>query len=156
MARRTKRYSIRGESILIYENDSKQFALMMKVTWQSYGRNGADRETLRYWFDKLIAHDFETVSHAFDEWIKSQKDLPTVSDIIKLCQHKVTIYARLPSPLAHESNERHAAEVVAYVAKNIKPERDYKAWAKKIIANPKNYPDISFRLATEALAAKTT
>jgi hypothetical protein len=139
---------------LIYENDSKQFALMMKVTWQSYGRNGLEREALRYWFDKLIGYDFTEVSNAFDQWIKTQKELPTVSEILKLCQHKVTIHARIASPLAVESNKHHADNVVAYVAKNIKPERDKRAWARKILDNPKNYPDVSFKLATEALNLK--
>jgi hypothetical protein len=139
---------------LIYENDSKQFALMMKITWQSYGRNGLERETLRYWFDKLIKHEFNVVSNAFDEWIKSQKDLPTVSDVLKLCQHKVTIHARIASPLAIESNKHHADEIIAYVAKNIKPESDKRAWARKILDNPKNYPDVSFKMATEALNLK--
>lgn len=139
---------------MIYEADSKQFALMMKVTWQSYGRNGVERETLRYWFDKLIAHEFSVVSNAFDEWIKSQKDLPTVSDIIKLCQHKVTIHARLPSPLAKEANQQYAKEVIDFVAAQPKKQRDFKAWAHKIINSPNVYPDISLRLAREALNEK--
>jgi len=137
---------------LIYETDRDKFALMMKVTWQSYGRNGLDREALRYWFDKLSKHDFIDVSNAFDEWIKSQKDLPTVSDILKLCQHRVTIYARLPSPLSKQANQGYAKEVVEFVAKQPKQTRDYRAWARKIITNPSAYPDISLKLAREALA----
>lgn len=143
----------RRETILNYDDDAKQFAMMMKITWQSYGRNGLEKETMRYWYDKLSAYEFNAVSHAFDEWLKSQKDLPTVNEIIKLCQHKVTIYARIASPLALESNKRHADNVIAYVAKNIKPERDYRAWARKILASPKNYPDISIQYAKEALNA---
>ena len=127
---------------------------MMKVTWQSFGRNNLDKDTMRYWFDKLSKHEFLAVENAFDEWIKSQKELPTVSDILKLCQHKVSIHARLPSPLAKEDSRQHSAEVMDYVAKNIKPKRDYRAWARKIIANPKAYPDISFKIATEAINAK--
>lgn len=138
---------------MTYDDDSKQFALMMKITWQSYGRNALERETLRYWYDKLVAYDFDVVSNAFDQWIKSQDKLPTVNEIVKLCKPKVTIYARLPSPLAVESNKQHAAEVTAYIKENIKPQKDFKAWARKIIANPKKYPDISFKLATEALSA---
>lgn len=138
---------------MIYENDSKQFALMMKVTWQSYGRNGVDRDTLRYWFDKLVAHEFKDVSNAFDEWIKSQKELPAVSEIIKLCQHKVVIHARLPSPLAIESNKRHADEVVAYVAKNIKPVVDKKQWARDLISGKKisKNPEVALPIARAAL-----
>lgn len=140
---------------MIYEQDAKNFALMMKVTWQSYGRNGLEKDALRYWFDKLSKHEFIKVSNAFDEWLKSQKELPTVSDILKLCQHKVTIHARLPSPLSKQANQEYAKEVVEFVAKQPKVTRDYKAWARKILANPKNHIDIAVRYAHEALAAKT-
>jgi len=33
------------------------------------------------------------------------------------------------------------------------PSYDYKGWAKKIVANPKNYPAMSLKLAREALGA---
>lgn len=136
---------------MIYEQDRNSFATMMKVTWQSYGRNNLDRETMRYWFDKLFNYELFEVEKAFDEWLKSQKELPTVSDILKLCQHKVTIHARLPSPLSKQANAEHAHEVVEYVKENIKPKRDMREWARKIIASPKNYPDIAVRFAKEAL-----
>lgn len=136
---------------MIYEQDRKSFATVMKVTWQSYGRNNLERDTLRYWFDKLTKYELIEVERAFDEWLKSQKELPTVSDILKLCQHKVTIHARLPSPLSKQANAEHAKEVVDYVKDQIKPKRDMKAWAKKILGSPKNYPDISIRFAKQAL-----
>lgn len=138
-----------------YDTDAKQFAVMMKITWQSYGRNGLDKETMRYWFDKLYDYEFNAVSHAFDEWLKSQKDLPTVNEIIKLCQHKVTIYARLPSPLSIADNKRHADEVVAFVENNIKPAQDKKQWARDLVSGKKVsnwYKAVDF--AKEALNAK--
>jgi hypothetical protein len=137
---------------LNYENDRDQFALMMKVTWQSYGRNGLERETMRYWFDKLINYEFDEVSKAFDLWIKSQKELPTVSDILKLCQHKVTIHARLPSPLSQESNQAHAKEVVQYVAEHIKAPIDRRQWARDLVSGKKisNW-DGAINFAKEAL-----
>jgi hypothetical protein len=137
---------------LNYENDRDQFALMMKVTWQSYGRNGLERETMRYWFDKLINYEFDEVSKAFDLWIKSQKELPTVSDILKLCQHKVTIHARLPSPLSQESNQAHAKEVVQYVAEHIKAPIDRRQWARDLVSGKKKSNwDNAINFAKEAL-----
>ncbi len=129
---------------------------MMKITWQSYGRNGLDKETLRYWFDKLSAYDFDKVSYAFDEWLKSQKDLPTVTDILKLCQHKVTIFARLPSPLTKADNKRHADEVVKYVAEHIQPMKDKKQWARDLISGKKisDNPEKAIPMAKAALEAK--
>lgn len=134
------------------ENDKKEFAMMMRITWQSYGRNHPDKETMRFWFEKLSEHDIMTVGKAFDEWIDTMaKDLPSYKNIKDLCKPKPTIFARLPSPLAIAENHRHAVEVKQAVEQMTKPKRDMKAWAKKIIANPRNYHDISFKLAKEAL-----
>ncbi|MES2636658.1 MAG: hypothetical protein V4605_04975 [Pseudomonadota bacterium] len=138
-----------------YETDRKAFATMMKVTWQSYGRSNLDADTMRYWFDKLIDQDMPAVERAFDEWLKSQKELPTINEILKLCQHKVTIHSRLPSPLSKQANQEYAKEVLDFVAAQPKAKRDYKGWARKIIANPKDHIDIAVRFAQEALAAKT-
>jgi hypothetical protein len=139
---------------LIYETDAKSFASMMKVTWQSCGRNHPDKDTMSYWFNKLSSYDLAAVEKAFDTWLTSQSELPTINEIIKLCQHKVTIHARIASPLAIQDNKRHINEVQTYIAENIKPTKDMRAWAQKILANPKNYPDISFKIATEAINAK--
>jgi len=71
--------------------------------------------------------------------------MPTVKDILDACKPKPTIFARLPSPLAIAENHRHAAEVKSSIEKMTKGKRDMKYWAHKIIANPKNYPDISLK-----------
>jgi hypothetical protein len=124
----------------------------MNVTWQSYRRNHPDKDTKAFWFGKLDKFDLTTVETAFDKWISSQGDLPVINEIIKLCQPQVTIFARLPSPLAIAENKRHAEEVVQAVNEMVKPKKkDYKDWAKRIIANPSAYPDTSFKLAQEAL-----
>ena len=126
---------------------------MMRVTWQTYGRKEIEKETMRYWFDKLIAYDFEVVTIAFDNWIKNQRELPTVKDITDLCKPKVTIHARLPSPLAKESNKQHMEELKEAVKKMSNPRADkYTAWIFRILDNPKNYPDTSFKYATQAKA----
>ena len=134
-----------------YDTDAKLFASMMKITWQSCGRTNLDKQTMAYWFNKLINYDFPEVEKAFDTWLINQTELPTINDIIKLCRHKVTIFARLPSPLAQADNRRHAKEVIDFVSKNIKPQTDMQNWARKIIANPSYYPDISLKYAREAL-----
>ena len=125
----------------------------MRVTWQTYGRKEIEKETMRYWFDKLIAYDFDVVTIAFDNWIKNQRELPTVKDIFDLCKPKVTIHARLPSPLAIESNKQHAIELKEAVKEMVKPARDkHTAWIFQILENPKKYSDISFKYATQAKA----
>lgn len=126
----------------------------MKITWQSCGRTQIEKPMMAYWFNKLDAYNFDEVEKAFDYWLKSQSELPTISDILKLCQHKVTIFAKLPSPIAKADNKRHADELVEFVAKNVKPQKDYRAWIKPILANPKLFPDVSLKLAKEAMSAK--
>ena len=119
--------------------------------WQSFGRNAPDGRTMHAWFNSLKKYELNEVTEAFDTWLKNQIQLATIAEILKLCRPKVTIYARIASPLAVESNKQHAADITAYVKENIKPQRDYRAWARKIINYPKNYYDISFKLAKEAL-----
>lgn len=133
------------------DSNKKDFALMMRVTWANYGRNEPDKDTMRYWFGKLEAHDFNLVTKAFDDWIDTSRELPTIKDIQNACKPKPTIFARLPSPLAIAENHRHAVEVKQAVEKMVSGKRDMKAWAHKIIKNPKAYPDISLRFAKEAL-----
>ena len=135
------------------DNDKKEFALMMKIVCSSFSHREFDKDTLRYWFSKLNEYDLKTVSGAFDAWVDSSKHFPTVKDIIELCKPKPTIFARLPSPLAKAENHRHAMEVKEAVEKMTQPKRDMKAWARKIIANPSAYPEISLRYAREALGA---
>ena len=55
--------------IKMTDNDKKDFALMMRVTWANYGRNEPDKDTMRYWYSKLDKHDFNVVTKAFDDWI---------------------------------------------------------------------------------------
>lgn len=137
------------------DDDKKDFALMIRVTWQSYGRNPPDRETMKFWFEKLSDHSVKVVGNAFDKWIDANADdLPSFKNIADLCKTSPTIFARLPSPLAIADTKRHVEELVEYVAEHVKPTTEYRAWAKKIIANPKNYPDISLRIAKEAMGLK--
>lgn len=140
-----------------YELDRNAFATVMAVTWQSFGRNRPERETMRYWFDKLAAHDLSVVSHAFDEWLKTQKELPTVADITSLCRPAAQIYTAIEHKPDVEANRQHSHEVVEYVRDNMKPQTDHKAWARRILDNKLNpntgrpWAEISIRFAKEAL-----
>lgn len=141
------------------EADKKEFKRMINAVMAIYYKPELTQDALRVWWSKLDKYDFSVVASAFDKYIDMPKQNgysspPEPSDIIGLCQHKITIHARLPSPLAIADNKRHSAEVVNYIAKNIKPKRDYRAWAHKIIENPSRYPDISFKIAKEALNAR--
>jgi hypothetical protein len=137
------------------ESNKNEFAMMMRVTWQNYGRNAPDKELMAHWFSKLSDHGILVVGKAFDGWIDSQSDdLPSLKNISDMCKPAPTIFARLPSPLAKAENKRHADDVVKFVADHMKVPSDKKDWARKIKANPKNYPDISLRYANEALISE--
>jgi hypothetical protein len=136
---------------LIDPKDKTGFASIIKATWQSFGRNVPDKETMAYWFSKLQQYELEEVGLAFDAWLLSQTELPTINEILKLCKPKVTIFARLPSPLAKEANKKNAEKFIEQAANFGRHRKDMRAWAKKIMGAPKQYPDISQKFAKEAL-----
>lgn len=138
------------------DTDKKNFVTMMNIVQSNYGRKPLDKDALRYWFGKLEKYSIEDVSKAFDKWIDSQDDLPTVHNILQLMRPQVTIHQRLSSPLRIEDNKKHVAELKEGIEKMAAPRRDMKAWAKKILDNPSNYPDISVRFAKEALYVTDT
>jgi len=138
------------------DTDKKNFVTMMNIVQSNYGRKPLDKDALRYWFGKLEKYSIEDVSKAFDKWIDSQDDLPTVHNILQLMRPQVTIHQRLASPLRIEDNKKHVAELKEGIEKMAAPRRDMKAWAKKILDNPSNYPDISVRFAKEALYVTDT
>ncbi len=61
-----------------------------------------------------------------------------------------TDYKALPKPIMSEEKVN---EIHEKLSEFTSPKRDMKAWAKKILDNPKAYPDISVRFAKEALNA---
>lgn len=130
------------------DTDKKDFASIMRVTWQTFGRNEPDKETMRYWFSKLESNDLKQVGNAFDYWIIHSKQLPTVKDILELLKPKQQDYKALPKPKMTEDQLNQIHDKLSAFTSN---KRDMKAWAKKIIDNPSMYPDISLRFAKEAL-----
>ncbi len=133
----------------------KKFWLMINVAMELTNHPPLTKEAIITWWHMLSEYDYDKVEKALDDWVKTMSKPPTPNDIKQLCQHKVTIYARLPSPLAKEDNKRHADEVVQYVAKNVKKEHDKRAWAKRIISGEfKSNWGGAVDFAKVALAAK--
>lgn len=127
---------------------------MINVAMELTNHPPLTKEAIVTWWHMLSKYDYEQVEKAVDSWCKTMSKPPAPNDILQLCQHKVTIHARLPSPLSQKANQEYAKEVVDFVAAQPKQKKDMRDWARKIIANPKAYPDISFKLAQEALQAK--
>ena len=63
---------------------------------------------------------------------------PNCDEFLKNCvTSKIHDYHALPAPVNLKANKAHAEEVVKYIHETLKPTKDMKAWAHKIIANPK-------------------
>ena len=138
--------------------DKVSFKSMMDTLASIYQKQPLDQNTLRVWFYKLEKFEFSIVTKAFDKHIDNSKFFPSIFDILQLCREKPIEFARLEAPkLSKEANAVYAANVNKFV-QDIKSEdkklKDMRAWAHRIIANPKNYPAISLEFAKEAINAK--
>jgi len=140
------------------EKDKISFKSMMDTLASIYQKQPLDQNTLRVWFYKLEKFEFSIVTKAFDKHIDNSKFFPSIFDILQLCREKPIEFARLEAPkLSKEANAVYAANVNRFVKDNKiedKKLKDMRAWAHRIIANPKNYPAISLEFAKEAIHAK--
>jgi hypothetical protein len=138
--------------------DKISFKSMMDTLASIYQKQPLDQNTLRVWFYKLEKFEFSIVTKAFDKHIDNSKFFPSIFDILQLCREKPIEFARLEAPkLSKEANAVYAANVNRFVQDNKiedKKLKDMRAWAHRIIANPKNYPGISLEFAKEAINAK--
>ena len=139
-------------------NDKISFKSMMDTLASVYQKQPLDQDTLRVWFYKLEKFEFSIVTKAFNKHIDNSKFFPSIFDILQLCREKPIEFARLEAPkLSKEANAVYAANVNKFVQDNKIEEKklkDMRAWAHRIIANPKNYPSISLEFAKEAIHAK--
>jgi len=140
------------------ERDKISFKSMMDTLASVYQKQPLDQDTLRVWFYKLEKFEFSIVTKAFNKHIDNSKFFPSIFDILQLCREKPIEFARLEAPkLSKEANAVYAANVNRFVQDNMIEEKklkDMRAWAHRIIANPKNYPSISLEFAKEAIHAK--
>lgn len=139
-------------------DDKISFKSMMDTLSAIYQKQPLDQDTLRVWFYKLEKFQFNQVTKAFDKHIDNSKFFPSIFDILQLCREKPIEFARLEAPkLSKEANAVYAANVNRFVQDNKSEDKklkDMRAWAHRIIANPKNYPPISLEFAKEAINAK--
>jgi hypothetical protein len=140
------------------QNDKVRFQSMINTLTSVYQKQPLDQDSFKLWFYKLQKFEFNVVTKAFDKHIDNSKFFPSIFDILQLCREKPIEFARLEAPkLSKETNAVYAANVNKFV-QDIKSEdkklKDMRAWAHRIIANPKNYPPISLEFAKEAIHAK--
>jgi len=141
------------------EQDKIAFKQMMDTVTTLYQKPNLDIDTIRVWFHKLERFEFSIVTKAFDKHIDNSKFFPSIFDILQLCREKPIEFAQLQAPkLNNEQNKAHADKLLAMVHEKMPVEdskiKDMRAWAHRIIKNPKNYPAISLKTAKEAIHAK--
>jgi len=105
------------------------------------------------WSQELAGVSAERIKAALEA---SYEYPPSCDDFKANCKIKAQPqdFKALPAPNNKETNKEYADNVVQFIAQNEKPKRDYRAWIKRIMANPKAYPDIALKYAQEAQAMK--
>ena len=141
------------------ENDKIAFKAMLDTLTNLYQKPNLDIHTLRVWFYKFEKFEFDVVTKAFDKWVDNNKFFPSIFDILQLCREKPVEFVQLQAPkLNNQQNKAQADKMLAMIQEKMPQEekklKDMRAWAHKIIANPKNYPAISLKIAKEAVMAK--
>ena len=78
---------------------------------------------------------------------------PSCDDFKSKCVSKPILqdFKALPPPLKTESSHAYADNVVQFIKEKMIDKTDYKAWAKRIIANPEKFRPESLIAAKEAL-----
>jgi hypothetical protein len=140
------------------EQDKVNFKDMMNSVCTIFSKQALDKDTLRIWYYKLEKFDFSVITHAFDKWVDQSKFMPTPSDILTLCKEKPVQFTQLAPPkLSPAENKAQADKLLVVINERMpvkeKELKDYRAWAHRIIANPKKYPAISLQFAKQAIYA---
>jgi hypothetical protein len=119
-----------------------------------YNLPAMDINTVRIWYSKLEKYEFKDVCKAFDIYTTKYSTAPNPADIIRLMPEPVQ-FTQLPAPkLSKQENKEYSDKMLKAIEEAPKPTTDMKAWAKRIIKNPKDYPEISLRFAKEALESR--
>jgi len=103
------------------ESDKSAFKEMLIAVFSIYNKPTPDKDIMRMWWHKLERFEFNVIGRA------------------------------LPAPVDFEGNQKHADELAIFIHERLKPKTDFHAWAKRIMANPKNFPDKSIEEAKKVL-----
>lgn len=133
--------------------DKKPFWAMMNITMELTNHYPLTKEAIISWWHKLKDYDLVTIQNALNAWTDVSAKPPTPFDIKNLCKPRAEIYTALPAPNNQAINHQYAENVVKFISERMVDKTDYKAWAKRIMANPDRFPSDSLVAAKEALKA---
>lgn len=100
------------------EQEKSQFKAMMQAVTQIYGKQDLTVELLRIWWHKFNRYEFSFVSRAFDQWLDTNKRMPTPADILELCKAQqarviVPLISKTITPEQKEYNRERLRRAVA-------------------------------------------
>ena len=133
------------------DTDKRPFADMINAVFSIYNKQPPEKEMLRIWWHKLERFEFSAVGRAFDKWTDTPNKLPQPADIVQICKPREAEYYALPAPVSYAENKQQVEKLNKFIAEKLKPKTDYHAWAKRILRNPKNFPETSVMAAREVL-----
>ena len=66
--------------------DKETFTRIMSTTCKQYSKTEFDENVNRLWYHSLKIFDLPVIVKSVEKWIVTNKFMPTVSDIVKLCR----------------------------------------------------------------------
>lgn len=102
------------------------------------------------WSQELAGISVERITEALKA---SYEFAPSCDDFKAKCVTNIQLqeYVALPKKVNREAGKEYASNVVDYVAQQIKPTRDYKKWAKDILADESKSTMWAIKCAKQAL-----
>lgn len=104
------------------------------------------------WAEELAGMTVERIAEALK---CSYEYAPSCDDFKANCviRAQVQDYKAIEKKIDYEAGKEFASNVVDFIEKKKTTQKDYKQWARDILANPSIYPDYSVKCAREALSA---
>jgi hypothetical protein len=116
---------------------------------------GVDEQAMKSsWVRGLKGLEPYQIHEALDYCVDNEGFPPDLPKFRKICDQmkRVEVVKALPRNFSQEELKANQERVKKAVGE-LQPKRDMRGWAKKILANPSAYPEISVRMATEAMQA---
>lgn len=144
------------------QNETLQTKLILRLFQRFnsiYGKHWADmwkdanmEEIIADWAEYLEGVNPYTMKDAIDYCASHLKFPPTLSEFKMICKelHKPAVTKALPRHYTEEELRKNQ-ERVHEAAQSLDGRRDMRAWAKRILTNPKGRPEIAVRFAKEAM-----
>ena len=133
------------------DTDKRAFMDMLNAVHTIYDRPLPNTDLLRIWWHKLDKFEIEVVSKALDSWTNSPNHMPQPAEIAEMCKPLESVYKALPAPVNQEVNQAGLDKMNEVIIDGWNPRTDYRQWARRIMANPKNFPTDSVLEARKVL-----